>query len=102
MVHNTELQYKSNWEKLKFSFYGKLRNLDFDYFVFDEENSNEELARFSEWENDIYTSAKISYEINNLFNLFVSGYYKDDLNESDLFNHTKFGVGLNYLKIRFL
>jgi len=98
MVHNTELQYKSNWEKLKFSFYGKLRNLDFDYFVFDEENSNDEFTGFSEWENDIYTSAKISYEINNLFNLFVSGYYKDDLNEYDLFNHTKFGVGLNYFK----
>ncbi len=98
MIHNTELQYKSNWKKLNFSFYGKLRNLDYNYFIFDEENSNDEFAKFTEWENDICTSAKISYEINNLFNLFVSGYYKDDLNEYNWFNHTKLGVGLNYYK----
>lgn len=98
IVHNTELQYKSNWKKFKFSIYGKLRNLDYDYFVFDEENSNEEFAKYSEWENDIYTSAKISYTLNTFLKLFVSGYYKDDLNEYDWFNHTKLGVGLNYYK----
>ena len=108
MVHNTGLEYKERWGKIKISFYGELRNLDYEYYPY--ENNMEDIKSHQAWENDFYSSAELSYDISNSINLFLNGYYKNDLNNETWFDQKKIGFGFqfhkrfdffNILKVRF-
>jgi len=93
MVHSTALHYKGHYGRFHFSLYGNLRNLDYEYLTIEEDEVYEsESAR----DNDIYSYVEFSYTITDIWKIFVSGYYKDDLNSFDEFDDSNLGIGLEF------
>lgn len=93
MIHNTALHYKGNHGRFHISLYGNLRNLDYEYLTIEED---EVFESESAWDNDIYSYAEFSYNISDQWRAFVSGYYKDDLNNFDEFDDSNLGIGLEF------
>ena len=89
MVNMVEIHYKKYLNSFDFSIYTQLRNLKYVYI----ENS----AKNSESENDFATHIQFDYHLNKKITLFTTGYYKDDLNKENWYNHTQVGVGAEYL-----
>ncbi len=93
MIHNTALHYKGNHGRFHISLYGNLRNLDYEYLTIEED---EVFESESAWDNDIYSYAEFSCNISDQWRSFISGYYKDDLNNSDEFDDSNLGIGLEF------
>ncbi len=89
MAHSTELHYKLDLNRFKFSLFGKLKNLNFEQYQLAADPENF-------WENDVFSSTQISYEFINNIDLFALSNYKSDLNEADLYDHIQNGIGLEY------
>ncbi|MBT6993728.1 MAG: hypothetical protein HN952_02115, partial [Candidatus Cloacimonetes bacterium] len=89
-VQNVDVRIKNNWRNLQISFFSKYRNLAFDSYL------NDDMS--SEFDRDLYLKSGIIYKINDEFNFFCDGYFKDDLNISNLLNQTIFNSGIQFQK----
>ena len=100
-IHNTYLSYKGNIDKFDFSFLSSVRNLNYRYFRLEVEDDGrdddeDEWTTISAWENDWITNIVAGYQLSDAVRFFGKAYYKDDLNESDVYDHLQFGAGLEY------
>jgi hypothetical protein len=89
MIHNVDLRYIADLKKLQFSYYGKFRNLNYKHI---------DIADIiqDEFDNDLFNYADLFFVINDEIKLFTSIYYKNDLNESNLYDQTNLGGGFEY------
>jgi len=102
MVNSAAIHFKQNMGNFDFNIYTNLRDLKFRYLLPEEEDEDfrddDELEydRFNGYDNDLYTHAKISYSANSKLKIFASTYIKDDLNETDIYDQTQLGGGMEY------
>jgi len=89
MIHNADIRYIADLKKLQFSYYGKFRNLNYKHI--DTANIIQD-----ELDNDLFNYADLSFILNDKFKLFTSIYYKNDLNESSLYDQMNLGGGFEY------
>jgi len=88
MVHNADLQYTAKLADFRFSYFGKYRNLNYDQLLIE--------GSIDQADSDIYNYADVTYDISDNLSLFTNAYYKNDLNESNLYDHTRIGGGIEY------
>jgi len=92
MISGAILHLKQDFRKLNLNVYSSLRNLEYDYLVSDDD----EYDAYNASDNDVYTTAKLSFKITDHLNVFGRVYHKNDLNESNLFDHMNLGGGFEY------
>jgi hypothetical protein len=80
------LNYELNFGKLEFATSGYYRNLRYLEYTTSQ----------NEWENDLYLASKLGYQIIPHWQIFTNFYYKDDLNQVDWYDQTKWGAGVAY------
>jgi hypothetical protein len=101
MVYSAVLHFRQNIGKLNFSFYSSLRDLEYKYIILEDDvitfrDDDDELESSNASDYDSYTNAKLSYQITNHLTAFSRLYYKDDLNESSVYDMTNIGGGFKY------
>ncbi|MDA3813670.1 MAG: hypothetical protein PF570_05385 [Candidatus Cloacimonetes bacterium] len=92
LISGATLHLKQDFRKLNLNVYANLRNLEYDYLVPDDD----EYEAYNASDNDFYTTAKLSFKITDHLNIFSTAYHKNDLNESNLFDHMNLGGGFEY------
>lgn len=97
MIHNCDLRYIADLIKFQFSYFGKYRNLNYDHIDVIESISREdgEITQEAQ-DSDLSNYAVLTYNVNDNLKLFTSIYYKNDLNESNLYDQMNLGGGFEY------
>jgi len=105
MVHNTSLQYKGKWNLFSAEFYAAVRSIDYEYYIEDliddkddddDEEEEEDIERYQSWENDLYSSGKLTYQLHDKWRVYTGIYYKNDLNEKNWYNENRVTLGVQY------
>jgi len=103
MVNSAVINFKRNFGKFGLNLYSNFRDLEYRYLVLDEDDDNSrdddeefEYDEYSASDYDSYTNAELSYLITDHLTVFSRLYYKDDLNETSLYDMTNYGGGLEY------
>lgn len=102
MVNSAAIHFKQNLGNFDVNIYSNLRDLKYKYVVPEEDEfsrddqDEEEYNYYDGYDNDVYTQAEISYSAFPKLKIFANAYTKDDLNESKLYDHKRFGGGLEY------
>ena len=92
-INSSEFRYIGTFGALEADVSGKLRAMNYKrYYDYYPEEMNYE----NETESEFYSFSKISYKVINSVSIFAKGYIKDDLNESDDYDHTALGGGMEY------
>lgn len=105
MINSAAVHFKQDFGKFDVNIYSNFRDLKYEYAIPEEEEGKKILSdrddeleydSFEGYDNDIYSHGRVNYSIIPELKFFANAYFKDDLNESDLYDQTKFGGGLEY------